>query len=183
MAPSYPVTRGYEEPGSAPEAQQQMADTTDAAVGVFRHLRTVTFGECDPAGVVYYPVFFDWFHQAMEAWFAQALRQPYAEVLQTVGFPAARTGADFRRPCRLGEPLAVEVRITRLGGSSLTLGFTVVGAVDGVVRATGETVCVCIPASGAAEAGFQFRPVPIPTVLRTAMEGVWGGSDGADGDV
>ena len=144
------------------------------AGGVFRHHRTVTFGECDPAGVVYYPVFFDWFHQAMEAWFAEALGQPYAQVLRTVGFPAARTGADFRRPCRLGEPLAVEVRLDRLGGSSFTLAFTVVGAADGEVRATGETVCVCIPAaaalSGAASTeGFQFRPVPIPAPLRAVM--------------
>ena len=137
----------------------------------YQHRRVVRFGECDPAGVVYYPEFFRWFHEAMESWFAEALGHPYAEVLQTVGFPAAHTESDFRRPCRLGEALLVEVRVERLGRTSLTLGFTVLGEADGQPRATGKTVCVCIP-TRAAEGrgdGFDFRPQPIPDPLRQAI--------------
>ena len=48
----------------------------------FRHSRIVRFGECDPAGVAYYPEFFNWFHQAMEACFEDYLGVPYAEMIE-----------------------------------------------------------------------------------------------------
>ena len=58
----------------------------------------VKFGDCDPAGIVYYPKFFDWFHQAMESWFDNVLGAPYASVIwdRKIGFPAAHTQADFK---------------------------------------------------------------------------------------
>ena len=87
------------------------------------HKHTVRFGECDPAGVVYFPTFFDWFHQAMESWFEQGLQRPYADVLQHVGFPAVHTEADFRRPCRLGEALDIEVRVGDLGKKRFRLDY------------------------------------------------------------
>ena len=61
----------------------------------FLHHRTVRFGECDPAGVVYYPIFFNWFHECMEVWFEEALQVPYAEVIQNIGFPAKSCEANF----------------------------------------------------------------------------------------
>ena len=81
----------------------------------YRNARVVRFGECDPAGVVYYPIFFQWFHDAMEDWFAHRLGVPYAEVLKELGFPAARTEADFVRPCRLGDAITVSVEVEKLG--------------------------------------------------------------------
>ena len=136
---------------------------------LFHHARTVRFGECDPAGVVYYPVFFHWFHEAMEAWFAEAVGVAYADVLKEIGFPAAKTESAFQAPCRLGDRLHVQVRIQRLGTRSMTLGFCVLGAEDGQVRATGQTVCVCIQASGD---GFDFSSAPIPDALRQRLQTV-----------
>jgi len=131
----------------------------------FRHARTVRFGECDPAGVVYYPVFFGWFHEAMEAWFAERVGVPYANVLQEIGFPAVRTEADFARPCRNGEAIAVQVDVERLGDRSLTFAFTVLGP-DGGLRARGKTVCVGIAAS---PDGFTFAAANIPAALRARI--------------
>jgi 4-hydroxybenzoyl-CoA thioesterase len=134
--------------------------------GVHYHPHTVRFGECDPAGVVYFPVFFDWFHQAMESWFAEALATPYAEVLQTIGFPAVHTEADFRRPCRIGEPLRIALTVGSLHRKSLRLEYRVLGA-DDTVRATGATVCAVIaPQPGA---GFRFKAVAIPEPLRAKI--------------
>jgi 4-hydroxybenzoyl-CoA thioesterase len=131
------------------------------------HERVVRFGECDPAGVVYYPVFFHWFHEAMEHWFETAVGVPYAEVLQQTGFPAVRTEADFKQPCRLGERLHVRVAVERMGGRSLSLGFTIAGAEDGAIRATGKTICVCIPSAGD---GFAFSSAAIPPDLRAKIQ-------------
>ena len=136
--------------------------------------RVVRFGECDPAGVVYYPVFFHWFHEAMEHWFETVVGVPYATVLQQTGFPAVRTEADFKQPCRLGERLDVRVAVERLGARSLSLAFTIAGTEDGVIRATGRTVCVCIQSEGD---GFAFSSSEIPTELRAKIQAATGWSE------
>ena len=131
----------------------------------FEHLRTVRFGECDPAGVVYYPVFFNWFHEAMEQWFEQELGQSYAAVVKQVGFPAAETSAQFVRPIALGEEIVVRLQVARIGKSSLLLRFSVLGQ-GRIEKAIGEVRCVCI---GVASGEFQFRAVSIPETLREQM--------------
>ena len=133
---------------------------------VFLHRRTVRFGECDPAGVVYYPVFFNWFHEAMEAWFEEGLGIPYAKATQEVGFPARATDADFRAPCRMGDDLTVRLSLGALGHRSLRLCLDIHGP-DGSLRARGSVSCVCI---GVAGDGFRFQAVPIPPALRSGME-------------
>jgi 4-hydroxybenzoyl-CoA thioesterase len=112
-------------------------------VSVHEHRRRVRFGDCDPAGIVYFPRFFDWFHQAMESWFDQALGLPYAELItaERMGFPCVHTEADFKAGCRLGEDLVVELSVEKLGNSSVTLAYRVLGP-DGSLRVTGRSVIV-----------------------------------------
>ena len=61
------------------------------------HRVRVGFGDCDPAGIVYFPRFFHFFHEAMETWFDEVLGLPYAEMIggRGLGFPAVHTEADF----------------------------------------------------------------------------------------
>ena len=107
------------------------------------HRHRVRFGECDPAGIVYFPRFFDWFHQAMETWFDSALGIPYAHCIdvQRMGFPAVHTEADYLAPCKLGDDLEIQLTVGRIGNASVELLYVVTG--DGVDRARGRTV-VCI---------------------------------------
>ncbi len=131
-----------------------------------RHCLTVRFGECDPAGVVYYPRFFDWFHRAMEGWFGEGLGQPYHQVLREYGFPAAHAEADYLLPCRMGEELVVELAVTELGRASVGLGFKVRGP-DEVVRAIGRVVVVVVTMAPGRDEHFGLQP--LPDTLRTAM--------------
>jgi 4-hydroxybenzoyl-CoA thioesterase len=131
----------------------------------FQHHRIVRFGECDPAGVVYYPVFFNWFHEAMEAWFDEALRVPYAEVIKTVGFPAVKTEARFKQPFELGDEVVITLRLSALDRASITLEFDVLGQ-GGNVCAQGSVCCVSI---GVEEGEFQFKAISIPVNLREKM--------------
>lgn len=102
----------------------------------------VRFGDCDPAGIVYFPRFFDFFHQAMETWFPTHLGFGYDEFVRVrkLGFPAVHTEADFARPSRFGDRIEVHQRVTKLGRSSIAFAYEVHGA-DGL-RATGRSVCV-----------------------------------------
>jgi 4-hydroxybenzoyl-CoA thioesterase len=130
--------------------------------GVHVHRVEVRFGDCDPAG-------FDLFHQAMETWFAAGLGLAYAGVIvgRRLGFPAVHSEADFKRPCALGEAIAVELRVARLGRSSIGLDYVVRG-VDGDVRLTGATTCVVMDLDPASP-GFR-RAVALPDDLRVRIE-------------
>jgi 4-hydroxybenzoyl-CoA thioesterase len=139
-------------------------------VGVHRHRLEVHFGDCDPAGIVYFPRFFDFFHRAMESWFGEALGVAYERVIvgQKIGFPAVHTEADFRAPCRFGEGVIVELRLGRLGRTSLTLDYEVRGEAKGDTRLTGQTVCAVMDLDP--ESKTYMRAVALPPELREAME-------------
>lgn len=129
----------------------------------------IRFGDCDPAGILYYPRYFDLFHQAMEAWFDGALGLPYATFLNEhrLGLPAVHAQADYRAPTTFGETVRVELRVRSLGSSSIRFGYRVLGP-DGGERVVGETVCAVLdldPASPTAR-----RAVPIPGDLRALIE-------------
>ena len=128
------------------------------------------FGDCDPAGIVYFPRFFDFFHRAMESWFGEALGIPYERVVvgQKVGFPAVHTEADFRAPCRFGERIIVELRLARLGRTSLTLNYEVLGEVKRDPRLSGQTVCAVMDLDPSSST--FMRAIALPDELRRAME-------------
>ncbi len=93
----------------------------------FVHRSRVRFGHCDPAGIAYYPRFFEWFHDAFEAMFEAATGQSYAEILATTGagFPAVASACDWRSPARFGDAIGVEVFVSRLGERSGTFEYRV----------------------------------------------------------
>jgi len=138
-------------------------------MGMHVHRVSVLFGDCDPAGIIYFPRVFDYFHQAMESWFAQALGLPYAEVVRgrKLGFPAVHTEADFRRPCFLGDEVDITLRVAALGNKSIRLEYVVTDD-DGEVRATGATVCVVTRLDPQAE--DHLAAISVPDDLRDRIE-------------
>ncbi len=140
--------------------------------GVHVHRVPVRFGDCDPAGIIYFPRFFHFFHEAMETWFGEALGLPYATLIgpRKIGFPAVHTEADFKIPCQLGESIDIELRVHKLGRSSIRFGYIArtSGAPTSPARLTGATVCVVMDLDPQS-AGFR-QALPIPADLRAAIE-------------
>ncbi|EDM74242.1 putative 4-hydroxybenzoyl CoA thioesterase [Plesiocystis pacifica SIR-1] len=131
----------------------------------------IRFGDCDPAGIVYFPRFFDFFHQTMETWFPAHLGFPYAEFVRErkLGFPAVHTEADFARPCRFGETVEVRQRVLALGRSSITFGYAIHGLSDDAdLRATGKSVCVVMNLDE--RSPEHGRAVAMPEELRARIE-------------
>lgn len=133
------------------------------------HPLTVRFGDCDPAGIAYFPNIYDWFHQAMETWFAAHLGTPYDIVIKDwkIGFPAVKSEAEFVSPCALGDALVVQLTIARLGTRSLDLAYRVVG-IDGVLRATGKTTVVVVDLDPGSPTHLQSQDPP--EELRIALQ-------------
>ncbi len=68
---------------------------------------TVQWGDCDPAGIVFYPNYFTWFDAAAHALIDPVWESKRAllQTLQVMGCPLAGASAQFLRPSRKGEKI------------------------------------------------------------------------------
>jgi 4-hydroxybenzoyl-CoA thioesterase len=83
-------------------------------LGNTRNVR-IEWGDCDPAGIIFYPRYFEIFDASTSALFERALGLTKLELLKTfdfAGFPLARTRARFLKPTRFGDDVSVETKIT-----------------------------------------------------------------------
>ena len=129
----------------------------------FEHRLIVRFYEVDRAGIAFFGRIFEYCHAAYEGLLV-AVDYPLAEVFddETWGMPLVHAEADFKRPMRMGEELGVQVRVHRLGKTSVTFDFTVVGVADGELRATARHVHACVDMT-------RFEPLAVPQRLREAL--------------
>jgi 4-hydroxybenzoyl-CoA thioesterase len=98
----------------------------------------VRFGHTDPARIVYYPRFFEWFHDIFESMFEDVFKMHYAAVLndRRVGFPAVQVACEFLKPATFGELVDLEVFLSRLGERSATFEYRVRRGGDLLVTAS-----------------------------------------------
>jgi 4-hydroxybenzoyl-CoA thioesterase len=84
---------------------------------VFSNTRKVRieWSHCDPAGIVFYPRYFEIFDNSTNALFERALGLTFFQSLKTfkfAGYPLARTRSRFIRPTRFGDDVTVVSSIT-----------------------------------------------------------------------
>jgi 4-hydroxybenzoyl-CoA thioesterase len=80
----------------------------------------IEWGDCDPAGIVYYPRYFAYFDNCTAALFETA-GLPKHEMLKTygiIGIPMVDTRARFIAPSRFGDDVTVESSISEWRRSS-----------------------------------------------------------------
>ncbi|GJD59457.1 acyl-CoA thioesterase [Methylobacterium dankookense] len=97
-----------------------------AQAGLFHALVRVRFSHCDPAGIVYFPRWFDLMNGVVEDGFGEALGLDYRGFHQArgIGLGYAHAEADYVSPGFWDDRLHVFVRIERIGGGSLALALT-----------------------------------------------------------
>ena len=129
---------------------------------VFEHSLTVPFQDIDAAGVVFYAHLFRYAHEAYEHFMQQigcSLQALLAE--DSYLLPLVHAEADYRRPLRHADKLHIELRLKRLGQTSFTVGYRVLGE-DQTEHASLETVHVALDRK-------TKRPVALPDSLRKAL--------------
>src|SRR5262249_31088359 len=84
------------------------------------HEVTVEWGDCDPAGIVYYPSYFRWFDEATYRLFLKAglRRDDTSKGAWREGTPLVAAECSFRRASQTGEKLAIESHVEKFGRSS-----------------------------------------------------------------
>jgi len=114
---------------------------------VFRANLKVCFSDIDNAGITYYPRMLHYFHVALEEFFADQLAIDYSKVIteHRTGFPTVHLETDFHRPLRYGDRLGVEVRVPKIGNTSITWGYRIFALRDTeTLVVEGHNVTVCI---------------------------------------
>lgn len=74
----------------------------------------VMFGDCDPAGIVFYPNFSKWMDASSLNFFRQCGVPPWRELLRTrgiVGTPLVEAHVRFFRPASYGDRLQVHTHV------------------------------------------------------------------------
>lgn len=124
----------------------------------------VRFGETDPAGLVYYPNIFHYFHVALEEFFAARCGISYQRLMadERIGFPTVNVRTEFFVPLVYGDEIAVEVYVSGMGRSSATFEYA-------VRRVGDQTLCARATLVQVAMNLDQRRAVPIPEQYRQAF--------------
>ena len=91
--------------------------------GGFAFRQKVYFQHCDPAGIVFYPRYFEMINTVVEEWFAQRLNVPFETLHGSMraAVPTVSINIDFHAPSRHGDILEFRLRPTRIGQSSVDL--------------------------------------------------------------
>ena len=95
----------------------------------------IEFNHCDPAGIVFYPRYFEMTNHICENFFREAVGRSYGQMMATrTGVPMVHIEVDFRAVSYLDDVLDVTLEVKKLGRASLT--FEIVGSCNGQHRLT-----------------------------------------------
>lgn len=134
----------------------------------------VEWGDCDPAGIVYYPNFFHWCDVATWNFFA-ACGLPLAELQKrygSVGFPLLEVGATFHVPSRPQEVLTIATTLGALRRKTLELRHAF--SRDGVALLAARELRVWAQADATRPNGLRAATIPAEI-----MRGLTAPADGA----
>ena len=84
----------------------------------------IEWGDCDPAGIVYYPRYFAFFDACTSALLERALgmtKHDYLEAYEFSGHPLVDARSRFIIPTRFGDDVSIETTVTAFRRSSFDL--------------------------------------------------------------
>jgi 4-hydroxybenzoyl-CoA thioesterase len=137
-----------------------------AAVG--RLARTLTWGECDPAGIIYYPTYYRWMDAASWALLAQAGFPARRMREEHVSIPLVDAQCSFLSSPTFGDECEVRSTVARWGRSSFTVAHEVflLGNPQRLLARGSESRVWCRYAAGP---GSPLKSAPVPDQVRMAL--------------
>jgi len=80
--------------------------------------------DCDPAGIIYYPRYFQIFDTCTTVLIERAIgmnKIDFLKVYNFMGYPVLETRARFHKPTRYGDEVAIETKLVEYGRSSFKI--------------------------------------------------------------
>jgi len=81
----------------------------------------IEWGDCDPAGIIYYPRYFGFFDASTSALIERALgmtKHEYLKAYDFTGHPLVSVRSRFLLPARFGDDVTIETRVAEFRRSS-----------------------------------------------------------------
>ena len=124
--------------------------------------KLIRFQHCDPAGIVFYPHYFVLFHELVEDWFNEGIGESYAQFVKHhgMGLPTVKVECEFLTPNSIGDTLALDLTVKRIGRSSIVIGVRGTARGKESLRATLTVVHASIK---------DLRSVRVPDDLRAVI--------------
>jgi 4-hydroxybenzoyl-CoA thioesterase len=121
--------------------------------------------DCDPAGIIFYPRYFEMFDTSTTVLIERALgmnKIDYLKAYAFAGHPLVETRARFRLPTRFGDEVAIETALVECGRSSFKVEHRLTKAGALAVEGFETRVWVVRPADDPTR--IRSQPIP-PEVL------------------
>ena len=130
---------------------------------VFRTFHRVRFGECDHAGIVFYPRYGEMSHGVLEDWFREGLGIDLPTSIERFDavYPMINLQMEYLRPTRYNEVLDFALQVQHLGSSSLAVSIIARCGDEERLRMKLKMVNVNMQ---------TFKPEPIPDAMRQGFE-------------
>lgn len=121
----------------------------------------IEFGDCDPAGIVYYPNYFRMFDASTAHLFEVALgmkKIAWIKRFGILGIPMVDTGARFIKPSRFGDVVTITSTVTAFKRSSFEVVHRLFN--DGALAVEGRETRVWVSADPDDAKKLTSLPVP-----------------------
>ncbi|MBL9051171.1 MAG: acyl-CoA thioesterase [Tabrizicola sp.] len=128
---------------------------------MYERLIQIEFNHCDPAGIVFYPRYFEMVNSVIENFFADVVGRSFASMHNGAanGVPTVAMEAVFQKPSRLGDKVRFALQVEKVGGSSVKLSVEGYGP-DGLRLRVGMTLAWI----------DKMKAAPWPPEMRAALE-------------
>jgi len=132
---------------------------------MFKMNSSVRLSDSDAAGILFFGNYFRLAHDAYEA-FMESIGFSLSDMITKADFLIliAHTEADYEKPLRLGEKLAVELTVEEIGQTSFVLSHRLKDAQNDVAAMV-KTVHVTVDKKNGGK-------IPLPEKLREKLAGV-----------
>ncbi|HEY2137367.1 MAG TPA: thioesterase family protein [Xanthobacteraceae bacterium] len=127
----------------------------------------IVWGDCDPAGIVYYPRYFEMFDTSTTALFERALgmtKYQFLKAFHSLGYPMVDTRARFLLPTRYGDDVVIETTISEIKRSSFNITHRLMK--DGKLAVEGFETRVWVVRDPADADKIKAEPLPAELVAK-----------------
>ena len=127
----------------------------------------IVWGDCDPAGIVFYPRYFEMFDTSTTALFERALgmtKFQFVKAYNSVGYPMVDTRARFLLPTRYGDDVVIETTVTEIRRSSFDIRHRLIK--EGELAVEGFETRVWVERDPTGPDKIKAKPLPPDMVAK-----------------
>jgi 4-hydroxybenzoyl-CoA thioesterase len=131
----------------------------------------IEWGDCDPAGIVFYPRYFAMFDHSTTLLIERTLGMSKHQLYATYdfsGYPMVENRARYLMPTRFGDDVVIETSLTAVHRSSFDLTHRL--RKDGALAVEGFETRVWVVRDPTRPGGFRAEPIPPEIAARLKPE-------------